>query len=125
MLRDDPAHPLGTILQRGRDVAGPDLSGSPAGVFNDDDWRVRHTTLSCLRGRVAAMLARFMVWPTMLGLEKSYRLDATKKISTASNIDAKRRKTPLDGRFASSQTPASLASLANAKAAGHCDAPNS
>ncbi|MDN7907997.1 hypothetical protein QZM18_28325 [Burkholderia diffusa] len=71
------------------------------------------------------MLARFMVWPTMLGLEKSYRLDATEKISTASNIDAKRRKTPLGGRFASSQTLASLASLANARAAGHCDAPNS
>ncbi|WP_156429876.1 hypothetical protein [Burkholderia sp. FL-7-2-10-S1-D7] len=71
------------------------------------------------------MLARFMVWPTMLRLEKSYRLDATEKISTVSNIDAKRRKTPLDGRFASSQAPGRLASLANARAAGHCDAPNS
>ncbi|WP_230380897.1 hypothetical protein [Burkholderia ubonensis] len=125
MIRDDPAHPLGPILQGGGDVAGPDLSGSPAGVFNDDDWRVRHTTLSRLRGRVAAMLARFADWLTMLGLEKSYRLDATKKISTAWNIDAKRRKTRLSGRFASNQTPAGPASIANAEAAGQCDAPNS
>ncbi|WP_322073885.1 hypothetical protein [Burkholderia cepacia] len=95
MIRDDTTHPLGTILQGGGNVAGPDLGGSPAGVFDDDDWRVRHTTLSCLRGRVAAMLARVMDWPTVLGLEKSYRLGATKKISTASNIDAKRRKARL------------------------------
>jgi len=71
------------------------------------------------------MLARFMGWPTILGLEKSYRLDATEKISTAWNIDVKRRKTRLAGRFSSNQTPASLASIANAKAAGQCDAPNS
>ncbi|WP_334052751.1 hypothetical protein [Burkholderia cepacia] len=41
------------------------------------------------------MLARFMDRPTALGLEKSYRLDATEKISTAQNIDAKRRKARL------------------------------
>ncbi|WP_141715468.1 hypothetical protein [Burkholderia ubonensis] len=71
------------------------------------------------------MLARFADWLTMLGLEKSYRLNATKKISTALNIDAKRRKTLLSERFASNQTSASLASIANAEAAGQCDAPNS
>ncbi|WP_230953497.1 hypothetical protein [Burkholderia cepacia] len=125
MIRNDTAHPLGTLLQGGGDVAGPDLGGSPAGVFNDDDWRVRHTTLSCLRGRVAAMLARFMDRPTVLGLEKSYRLDATEKISTESNIDVKRRKIRLSGRFASNPTPASPPSVANAKPAGQSDAPNS
>ncbi|MCA8118216.1 hypothetical protein LGN07_05770 [Burkholderia cepacia] len=71
------------------------------------------------------MLARVMDWPTMLGLEKSYRLDATEKISTAPNIDAKRRKTLLSGRFASNQPPTSPASVANAKPAGQSDAPNS
>ncbi|WP_321803387.1 hypothetical protein [Burkholderia sp. BCC1993] len=71
------------------------------------------------------MLARFMDRPTVLGLEKSYRLDATEKISTASNLDAKRRKTLLSGRFASSQAPASPASIANAEPASQCDAPNS
>ncbi|WP_143188589.1 hypothetical protein [Burkholderia ubonensis] len=71
------------------------------------------------------MLARFVDWLTMLGLEKSYRLDATKKISTTWNIDAKRRKTRLSGRFASNQTPAGPASIANAEAAGQFEAPNS
>ncbi|WP_155639816.1 hypothetical protein [Burkholderia cepacia] len=66
-----------------------------------------------------------MDWPTMLGLEKSYRLDATEKISTESNIDVKRRKIRLSGRFASNQTPASPASVAHAKPAGQSDAPNS
>ncbi|WP_260426333.1 MULTISPECIES: hypothetical protein [unclassified Burkholderia] len=125
MIRDDPAHPFGTTLQGGGDVAGPDLSGSPAGVFDDDDWRVRHTTLLCLLGRVAAMLARFMDRPTVLGLEKSYRLDATEKISTAPNLDVKRRKTLLAGRFASNRAPAGPPAITTAEPASQCDAPNS
>ncbi|WP_196487166.1 hypothetical protein [Burkholderia cepacia] len=66
-----------------------------------------------------------MDWPTVLGLEKSYRLDATEKISTESNIDVKRRNIWLSGRFASNPMPASPASVANANPAGQSDAPNS
>ncbi|MCA8276452.1 hypothetical protein LGN17_28610 [Burkholderia sp. AU30280] len=52
------------------------------------------------------MLARFMDWPTILGLKKSYRLGATKKISRTGSFDGKRRKTPPTGRFSSVAIPA-------------------